>query len=355
MANLSQTLLDSTFPFNPVSLYLVVGYSMAGKTGKNEKKSAKVIEKEIPELEMAKRGVVKKKKATVPCSTLFPSDDEDNESRAEPKGASNVAGDSDDDIPEIQITKVVDTKKRSFGNAIGGHIMSPIAKKFAAAIRKRGIIIKAHTWTKAPTESLVKPVIIEVIDEKNDFTHWLMRPKHFCEVIEALSESDKGVSRFLHYCKFIEVSDGSGCPITKTVPKKSYNGGSASEVTIHCQALLSFMSASANEEDVVRIVAKAMKWIAHDQDFKDCYMASLGSVLSSNYAKEQLSPNGGPFWEMIDGAADHVNIETHETLNEVLLEDDIATTMITMFPGMSAESVTNRTLSSDLIKFAYGG
>ncbi len=93
-----------------------------------------------------------------------------------------------DDIPEVNVVDGNTAMKEATNNnddqSADGVLasQSPAAKRMRTIIRTKGMKLIIHYWPNVPGSAVAQIVFIDIIDTRQDFTHWLQRPKKWVDV-----------------------------------------------------------------------------------------------------------------------------------------------------------------------------
>ena len=68
---------------------------------------------------------------------------------------------------------------------------SPAAKQMRSIIKTKGMKLIIHYWPEVPALAITQIIFIDVIGDRQDFTHWLQRPEKWVDVFGNIEqESD---------------------------------------------------------------------------------------------------------------------------------------------------------------------
>lgn len=102
-----------------------------------------------------------------------------------------------DEIPQVNeatANKVVMEPSSSTDNQSAEGVLasqSPAAKRMRSVIRTKGMKLIIHYWPGVPDSAIAQIVFIDIIDTRQDFTHWLQRPEKWVDVFGNIEQSVK--------------------------------------------------------------------------------------------------------------------------------------------------------------------
>ena len=265
----------------------------------------------------------------------------------------------DDDIPD-DFAKAVDTpsgkslaRKSTGSNASEG---SPLFKKFKGYIENKGITIKVHWFSLTPDNAKLQPVVIEIIDDRNDFTHWLERGSVWDDIIKTLeTDNPASMSNFIKVMRNVRMTDVNGEADTM-----QHNIKSGSAITLYREGLRTFVLNHYDESKMKHFIKKFWVPFLHRRDVQQCYQIGVANTSRNNALMSSmlapLEPNGrgGEFWKLLDDAMARIITVEHKSLKEILGEEDIRQVIMRVFPEYSDIAVSSREMSNEVIAFGWG-
>jgi hypothetical protein len=245
-----------------------------------------------------------------------------------------------------------------------------IAKKMKLQLQRKGIKIVVYYFPKTPTTYLLQPILIDVVDEKSDFTHWLHRTKKWVEVFQNFfceepdSENPVRLNRFLSWLSATCMVDPAGgdTPWTKTIVTKNKKS-----IDIYREVFYGFINNGVAEADMKMAIVDFMQPILTDRELQYCYRLQFLESTQNLQAKELLAPPNpkstytppGNYWTMLKHAMqNNMVLRKNKCMSDVLLSSDIAQILDTIAcegkGQINQDDVRNQTMPAEFNPLVYG-
>ena len=286
--------------------------------------------------------------------------------RSNLKRAENEIAVGFDDIPEVNvITGKTPTKEASSSNddqSADGVLInqSPAAKRMRSVIRTKGMKLIIHYWPGVPTAAVAQIVFIDIIDTRQDFTHWLQRPEKWVDVFGNIQQECENTTnplgKFFTQMRSAHFRAPSGDNVAQTKIVKGSDGGS--KLTLHRQGLYTYLPNGQNSDSIREHIKRNMARVLNDYDIQVCYRMIMTETSRNNRIPDLLNPcqagSGGVFWDQLQGAVDGMEFIPHASLNEVFLNNDVINITKSLFQGITDQMFTSGALPADIDGFAHG-
>ena len=264
-----------------------------------------------------------------------------------------------DELPVLKMPSSGEKRKEAPDQSLNTPMAeSPFTQRFKKKMNTKGIKIKVHYWPGIPDSAVVQPVVIEVTDSRQGFTHWLQRGDAWRDVIDTWAQDPfNSPPRMIEYIRVVRLVNTHGVVDTKTVKRKGDN----SEVVIRREGFLTFVRQGLTEGDIIRTVGKGLNLLFNNQDHQMCYQAGVANDIPpgrkdniSHHLVPMKGEGGGEYWKMLLASLEYISVHAHHHMKEVLLEEDIVPAIVTMFTDCKEIEVINRNIPSTHIAFAFG-
>jgi hypothetical protein len=271
-----------------------------------------------------------------------------------------------DDIPEVNVvagqTGMKELSNSKDDQSVDGVLanQSPAAKRMRNVIRTKGMKLIIHYWPGVPESAVAQIVFIDIIDTRQDFTHWLQRPEKWVDVfgnIEQECESTPNpLGKFFTQMRSAHFRAPSGDNVSHTKIVKGSDGGT--KLTLHRQGLYTYLPHGQNSDSIREHIRRNMARVLNDYDIQVCYRMIMAETSRNIRIPELLNPRqagvGGVFWDQLQGAVDGMEFVPHGSLKEVFLNNEVINITKSLFNGVTDQMFTSGSLPAKIDAFAHG-
>jgi hypothetical protein len=199
--------------------------------------------------------------------------------------------------------------------AEGGSVDALIEKAKAEANRQNMNLRIEFVRPKEQRSGLLMAVVITPFNSTRGEAHWCWRPTTFNEVFElARRNGNAGIPIDLLECWAISMPQRSASD-RKVQKERTVKGIGGGLITIKENVLIVFLDPSLNgtalEERVVKIIDGLST-----KEVKALYSTFLEK--SSKKVKDEVNPDNGAFWTMLDCAKLHREVIEHQQLDDIV-------------------------------------
>jgi hypothetical protein len=272
-----------------------------------------------------------------------------------------------DDIPEINVFTGNSPKKESTtsndDNSAEGVLanQSPAAKRMRSVIRTKGMKLIVHYWPGVPGSAIAQIIFIDVIDTRQEFTHWLQRPEKWVDVFGNIEQECENtpnpLGKFFSQMRSAHFRAPTGDNVSHTkIVKGSDSGG---KLTLHRQGLYTYLPNGHNSDTIREHIKRNMARVLNDCDIQVCYRMIMTETSRNTRIPDLLAPrqgagSGGVFWDQLQGAVDGMEFVPHASLKEVFLNNDVINITKSLFQGVTDQMFTSGSLPAEIDAFANG-
>ena len=283
------------------------------------------------------------------------------------KRSENVIEVDLDDIPEIKVVTGNSPKKELStsidDNSADGILtnQSPAAKRMRSVIRTKGMKLIVHYWPGVPGSAIAQIIFIDIIDTRQDFTHWLQRPEKWVDVFGNIEQECENtpnpLGKFFSQMRSAHIRAPTGDNVSQTkIVTGSDSGG---KLTLHRQGLYTYLPNGHNSDTIREHIKRNMARVLNDYDIQVCYRMIMTETSRNTRIPELLAPrqgagSGGVFWDQLQGAVDAMEFVPHASLNEVFLNNDVINITKSLFQGVTDQMFTSGSLPDEIDAFANG-
>jgi hypothetical protein len=287
--------------------------------------------------------------------------------RANLKRSENLIEVDLDDIPEIKDVTANSPKMESTTSSddisAEGVLanQSPAAKRMRSVIRTKGMKLIVHYWPGVPGSAIAQIIFIDIIDTRQDFTHWLQRPEKWVDVFGNIDQECENtpnpLGKFFSQMRSAHFRAPTGDNVSQTkIVKGSDSGG---KLTLHRQGLYTYLPNGHNSDTIRDHIKRNMARVLNDCDIQVCYRMIMTETSRNTRIPELLAPrqgagSGGVFWDQLQGAVDGMEFVPHASLKDVFLNNDVINITKSLFQGVTDQMFTSGSLPAEIEAFANG-
>jgi hypothetical protein len=271
-----------------------------------------------------------------------------------------------DDIPEVHIvtgnTAMKETSNSNDDQSSDSVLanQSPAAKRMRNVIRTKGMKLIIHYWPVVPGSAVAQIVFIDIIDTRQDFTHWLQRPEKWVDVFgnieQECANTPNPLGKFFTQMRCAHFRAPSGDNVSHTKIVKGNDGGT--KLTLHRQGLYTYLPHGQNSDSIREHIKRNMARVLNDYDIQVCYRMIMADTSRNIRIPDLLNPRqagvGGVFWDQLQGAVDGMEFVPHSSLKEVFLNNEVINITKSLFNGVTDQMFTSGSLPADIDAFAHG-
>jgi hypothetical protein len=240
--------------------------------------------------------------------------------------------------------------------------MGLFAKKMKDTIKSAGIQAVIHLVATEPEFWSVRVALLDFINPKRQFTHWLHRPMKWQDVINMFADDEEGMKRvnmFLSYMTSVRFRDPAGNDIPETITTRGRNG----TLTLYRDVFLVVLPKHLNDNEIPGYILESFGPIFNDTEIQSCYHMQYMAGSENDAANQMLSPirsnapgMNGKYWSMLEGAlTDNYEIIKHESLNKILTSNGIVAALeIAGNTKVTEAAVKGKSIPEGLKAFVYG-
>ncbi len=271
-----------------------------------------------------------------------------------------------DDIPEVNVVDGNTAMKEATNNnddqSADGVLasQSPAAKRMRTIIRTKGMKLIIHYWPNVPGSAVAQIVFIDIIDTRQDFTHWLQRPKKWVDVFgnieQECANTPNPLGKFFTQMRCAHFRAPSGDNVSHTKIVKVNEGGT--KLTLHRQGLYTYLPHGQNSDSIREHIKRNMARVLNDYDIQVCYRMIMTETSRNIRIPELMNPRqagvGGVFWDQLQGAVDGMEFVPHASLKEVFLNNEVINITKSLFNGVTDQMFISGSLPAKIDAFAHG-
>ena len=271
-----------------------------------------------------------------------------------------------DDIPEVNVVDGNTAMKEATNNnddqSADGVLasQSPAAKRMRTIIRTKGMKLIIHYWPNVPGSAVAQIVFIDIIDTRQDFTHWLQRPEKWVDVFgnieQECANTPNPLGKFFTQMRCAHFRAPLGDNVSHTKIVKVNEGGT--KLTLHRQGLYTYLPHGQNSDSIREHIKRNMARVLNDYDIQVCYRMIMTETSRNIRIPELMNPRqagvGGVFWDQLQGAVDGMEFVPHASLKEVFLNNDVMNITKSLFQGVTDQMFTSGLLPAEIDAFANG-
>jgi hypothetical protein len=271
-----------------------------------------------------------------------------------------------DDIPEVNVvtgnTAMKEASISKDDQSTDGVLtnQSPAAKRMRNVIRTKGMKLIIHYWPGVPGSAVAQIVFIDIIDTRQDFTHWLQRPEKWVDVFGNIEQECENTTnplgKFFTQMRSAHFRAPSGDNVSHTKIVKGSDGGT--KLTLHRQGLYTYLPIGQDSNSIREHIKRNMARVLNDYDIQVCYRMIMAETSRNIRTPELLNPRqagvGGAFWDQLQGAVDGMEFVPHASLKEVFLNNDVINITKSLFNGVTDQMFTSGSLPAAINAFAHG-
>ncbi len=271
-----------------------------------------------------------------------------------------------DDIPEVNVvdgnTAMKEATKNNDDQSADGVLasQSPAAKRMRTIIRTKGMKLIIHYWPNVPGSAVAQIVFIDIIDTRQDFTHWLQRPEKWVDVFgnikQECANTPNPLGKFFTQMRCAHFRAPSGDNVSHTKIVKVNEGGT--KLTLHRQGLYTYLPHGQNSDSIREHIKRNMARVLNDYDIQVCYRMIMTETSRNIRIPELMNPRqagvGGVFWDQLQGAVDGMEFVPHASLKEVFLNNEVINITKSLFNGVTDQMFISGSLPSEIDAFAHG-
>jgi hypothetical protein len=271
-----------------------------------------------------------------------------------------------DDIPEVNVatakTDVTEASSRNEVQSADSVLanQSPAAKRMRSVIRTKGMKLIIHYWPVVPLSAVAQIIFIDIIDTRQDFTHWLQRPEKWVDVFgnieQECAHTSNPLGKFFTQMRSAHFRAPSGDNVSHTKIVKGSEGGT--RLTLHRQGLYTYLPPAIKSDTIREHIKKNMARVLNDYDIQVCYRMIMSETSRNTKIPDLLNPrqagSGGVFWDQLQGAVDAMEFVPHASLKEVFLNNDVINITKSLFHGITDPMFTSGSLPAAIDAFANG-
>jgi hypothetical protein len=271
-----------------------------------------------------------------------------------------------DDIPEVNVvtgnTGMKETSNSNDDQSADGVLasQSPAAKRMRNVIRTKGMKLIIHYWPGVPSAAVAQIVFIDIIDTRQDFTHWLQRPEKWVDVFGNIEQECENTTnplgKFFTQMRSAHFRAPSGDNVSHTKIVKGSDGGT--KLTLHRQGLYTYLPHGQNPDSIRDHIKRNMARVLNDYDIQVCYRMIMSETSRNTKIPDLLNPRqagvGGAFWDQLQGAVDGMEFVPHGSLKEVFLNNEVINITKSLFNGVTDQMFTSGSLPAMIDGFAHG-
>ena len=241
--------------------------------------------------------------------------------------------------------------------------LGTFAKRLKETIQKDGMHASVHVVKKYPQFWPVKIALLDFINPKKQFPHWLHRPNKWQEVISIFAndlEGRKRINRFLEYLTPVRIRDHTGKDASEQHVVKLKGG---KDLALYHNLFLIVLPKNITNDMIPSYIRESFSPVLNDTEIQACYHMSYTAVSDNQTASEMLTPlrsnstgQEGKYWSMLEGALmGSIDVTKHESLNKILTSTGIVTAIaLANNTIISEEAVKGKNIPEGLKEFIYG-
>jgi hypothetical protein len=271
-----------------------------------------------------------------------------------------------DDIPEVNVvtgnTGMKEVSNSNDDPSTDGVLasQSPAAKRMRNVIRTKGMKLIIHYWPGVPDTAVAQIVFIDIIDTRQDFTHWLQRPEKWVDVFGNIEQECENTTnplgKFFTQMRSAHFRAPSGDNVSHTKVVKGSDGGT--KLTLHRQGLYTYLPHGQTPDSIREHIKRNMARVLNDYDIQVCYRMIMAETSRNTKIPDLLNPRqagvGGAFWDQLQGAVDGMEFVPHGSLKEVFLNNEVINITKSLFNGVTDQMFTSGSLPALIDAFANG-
>jgi hypothetical protein len=236
------------------------------------------------------------------------------------------------------------------------------AKKMKDTIKSAGAQAVIHVVESEPEFWNVRVALVDFINPKRQFTHWLHRPTKWEDVLQMFAGDKEGMKRinmFLSYISSVRFRDPAGNDIPESISTRGRNG----VLTLYRDVFLVVLPKKLANLEIAGYILESFGPIFNDTEIQSCYHMQYMAGSENTAADQMLSPirsnapgQNGKYWSMLEGAlTDNSEVIVHESLNKILTSAGIVTALgIAGSTIVTETAVKSKSIPDGLKTFVYG-
>jgi hypothetical protein len=272
-----------------------------------------------------------------------------------------------EDIPQVNVASanraIMETSSSNDDQSADGVLasQSPAAKRMRSVIRTKGMKLIIHYWPGVPVSAIAQIVFIDIIDTRQDFTHWLQRPEKWVDVFGNIEQECENtpnpLGKFFTQMRSAHFRAPSGDNVSHTKIVKGSEGGA--RLTLHRQGLYTYLPHGISSDTIREHIKRNMARVLNDFDIQVCYRMIMTETSRNTKIPDLLNPrqgsgSGGVFWDQLQGAVEAMEFVPHASLKEVFLNKDVINITKSLFQDITDQMFTSGSLPAPVDAFANG-
>lgn len=260
-----------------------------------------------------------------------------------------------DPLPDVKLPA------RPFGetnndNNDNNYAHTPIVRAFQKRKQKEGIRLDVHCFIDVPPTFLAVPIVMEFVDPRKNFTHWLFRPPKFMDVIETiLLEGRPSLGRFYQNMFRAPIRPSNGDDSADSIP---YTSKAGNDMQLIREGMATFISNGLTADEIMDLVRHHLGKISANPSIQYCYKMAVAYEGASDTMIRDLSPieqnlSEGRFWRQWQGSLESINLVEHHHLSGVFLSSQIPRVLSAMSPDLDPNNATPQKLPKSISSFAF--
>lgn len=238
--------------------------------------------------------------------------------------------------------------------------ISPAAKSFSKYLKTRGMKCLLHYWPNTPGTAVAQVLFMDIIDTRQNFTHWLHRAEKWVEVFGSMGEerasTPNPLPKFFTQMETAPFRCPTGANVVQTKTITRDNGGT---LILHRHGLYTFAARGHGQENIKEYAKRNMLRLLDDVDLQVCYRMIYTETSRNQKVPDLLQPRsgdaeGGAYWDQLEGAVDQIELVTHKSLDEVFLHQDVIDITKKLFQGVTDTMFTSGSLPPEIKAFTNG-
>jgi hypothetical protein len=241
-----------------------------------------------------------------------------------------------------------------------GHFAaSGLARSFRERADQQGMRLDVHYFPSVPATLFAMPILIDFVDQRSNFSHWLFRPGKLLEVVQAAASSPDGakmdLGRFYKNMFITSIRHPHGTDLPHTKMHKTKAG---TDLTITREGMVTFVNPSLTTDDLQALVTKKLSVFSDQAILQYCYKTAVVYEGANAAMAKELSPlmegeDNGRFWRQWQGSLRAINLVPHASLPDLFVSSDRDKILSKLIPDLEPQRITPQGLPGPIGKFAF--